>query len=148
MAKPIILDPAAARYHRDYPKFPGVQTCVELLQRPNVRGAYLDALLFDLGAHLSECLAEVITAFYQAEAGRVRALLIGQIAEAKLAAAVPFLVENLQAPDESVRHWAIVGLSAINTKEARRALWQARAYTCATPEETAEFRRELARRSK
>jgi hypothetical protein len=41
--RPAHLDPGYERYRLSYPKFPGVQTCVDLVSRPSVRGSCLDA---------------------------------------------------------------------------------------------------------
>jgi hypothetical protein len=59
--------------------------------------------------------------------------------------AFALLQEQLRGNDESFRIWAIYGLKQLDTKEARKALWEARSYTLASPEETAYFQSELKR---
>ena len=139
MTKKVITDPEYERYKRNYPKFPGIQKCTELLRQANMRGAYLDAVLFDLETHLSEYIQEVLAAFRIEESVRVRILLISIIAKAKLPETIPFLIENLLAVTERIRYWSIIGLENTGSKEARQALWEARTYKLATPEETKEF---------
>jgi HEAT repeat protein len=45
--------------------------------------------------------------------------------ETKRPDAVPVLAEYLTSEDESFRCWAVAGLQKIDTKEARRLLWEA-----------------------
>jgi hypothetical protein len=62
------------------------------------------------------------------------------IAEARVSESELFLIELLTSNDEDFRNWAVAGLKNLDTKTARRALWIARSYTFATPEETEAFR--------
>ena len=119
------MDPEVQRYRRKYPIFPGVQTCVELLQGRNVHGSYLDSVLYDLELHAATYVDELIQAFRAEQDDRVRVLLLAVMAETGLPAFMPLFIENLHADDE-VRYWAVVGLKQIDTKEARRALWEAK----------------------
>ncbi len=121
-----IIDPEEKRYHQNYPKFPGVGTCVRLLRSSNVKGAYLDALLGDLVDHLPEHLAEVIAAFRAEPDERVRIMLIDAISEVAPPEALEFFVENVNSPNASIRFWAERGLEKMESKEARAALWRAR----------------------
>ena len=42
-------------------------------------------------------------------------------------AALPVLRAQLDSDDESLRYWAVAGLTKLNTREARTLLWRARA---------------------
>jgi hypothetical protein len=120
------MDPEYQRYRHKYPQFPGMQICLELLKRSNVKGAYLDALLADLENYAAEQPAEVIAAFEGVDDLRLRVLLLAALAEAAVPAALPLFTAQLSAPEEELRSWAIQGLRRLNCKEARRLLRQAR----------------------
>lgn len=117
------IDPEWARFKTEFPKFPGVARCMELLH--HCKGARLDAVMGELSDHAAEYLNELVEAFRAESNARVRVLLLSAIAEAGLPAAVPFLTETLHSGDERLRFWAITGLRNANTKESRRALWEA-----------------------
>jgi len=118
-------DPEYERWKRKYPRFPGVATCVELLRRGNVRGAWVDIICGELEEHARECTAELLDAI-RADANRgIRPILLGVIENAGIPEALPLFVELLDDPDESTRAHAVRGLKRLDTKEARQALWQA-----------------------
>ena len=119
------VDPEAERWDREYPKFPGVTTCVALLSSPKVHGTWVDIICQELTRHADECADELLGAFGAAADARVRAILMGILCEAKLSKAQPVFIENLKSDDELLRHWAEQGLRDLNTKESRTALWNA-----------------------
>ncbi len=55
--------------------------------------------------------------------------LLELIGEAKSEKALSILIKNLRSDDESYRSWAIYGLEKLDTKEARRVLWEDRSNT-------------------
>jgi len=55
----------------------------------------------------------------------LRCWLLELIGEARSEKAFDLLCEQLQSSDESLREWAIRGLRKLNTREARRALFDA-----------------------
>jgi hypothetical protein len=119
------VDPEEERWHRKYPRFPGVRRCVELLHRRAVRGTWVDIICYELRAHARETSRELLDAFRAEPDDRVRAILLAVIAEARLSEALPLLVENLGVEDERLRFRARAGLEDLGTREARAALWQA-----------------------
>lgn len=120
----MIEDPVYARWKRQYPKFPGVAKCVELLGRSNVTGGLVDILCQELEANAATHAADLIAAFRAEKDARVRHIVLGILCEAKLPEALPVFVENLNSEDESVRYWCEQGLRTLNTSEARNALRQ------------------------
>lgn len=55
----------------------------------------------------------------------LRCWLLELLSEARDPKTFPLFVEHLQSDEGSLRFWAIRGLKLLNTKEARRALWEA-----------------------
>jgi hypothetical protein len=121
-----MVDPEYRRWKNKYPKFPGVAKCVELLRRGNVRGTWVDTICAELQENAADHAAELIAAFRDAESGSpLRRTLLGIISEARLPQALPVFVENLGSEDESLQHSSEQGLRALNTRESRKALWEA-----------------------
>jgi hypothetical protein len=118
-------DPSYTRWKHDHPKFPGVAKCVELLGRRNVQGSLLEIILGELQDNAATHAAELIAAFQAQKSARVRCLLLMTFCDAKLQEAMPLLVEHLRSEEERLRYWSEEGLRALNTPEARKALWEA-----------------------
>lgn len=137
------MDPEYQRYKRKFPAFPGVSTCVELLHKKNVRGSYLDALVADLEANAFDHSGELIAAFQAETDKRVKTLLLSALAQAQVQDAFPLYVEHLTGPDEGLRTWAAYGLHRLNTKKARRVLWQGQSVTFPDSKETERFQQML-----
>src|SRR5262245_39245486 len=133
------IDPEYKRYRRSYPKFPGVSTCVELLRRPNVKGAYLDGVMGDLQQNAGENIDDLLAAFRSETDSRVRTLLLSVIAETRSQAALPIFAEILLGDDEDLQVWAARGLHVLDTPDARKLLWEARSRRLATREATQRF---------
>jgi hypothetical protein len=120
----IIEDPESSRWKRKHPRFPGVANCVELLRRRNVHGNKVDIICDALRDHAATHTAELITAFRDERDERLKHILLGIICEAKLPDALPVFVDHLQSEDETLRQWSVAGLHALDSPEARKALWQ------------------------
>ena len=118
------LDPEWERFKRKYPKFPGVKEYVRLLHRGNVQGAWIDYILDDLQEHAHLIADELIQALIDEENDRVRILLLQVVAEAGLHEATSILIGYLKSGDENLRSYAVEGLKKIDSKEARRALYE------------------------
>jgi len=121
----MIVDPVYTGWKRKYPKFPGVTKCIELLSRHNVRGSMVDIICGELEENAKAHAAELIAGFQTEQNAWVRRILLGVISEAKLPEALSLFIEHLQSPDESLRYRSEEGLRALNTPEARKALWEA-----------------------
>jgi hypothetical protein len=138
LAKPRLLEDRANEWEREmnedqfytrwkqqHRKFPGVAKCVELLHRRNVQGELVEILCAELRDHAAGHAAELVAACSAEIDERVRGILFGVLCEAKLPEALPVFVEHLRSDDESLRYWSEQGLRALNTPDARKALWQA-----------------------
>ncbi len=112
------------RWKQKHPKFPGVAKCVEFLHRRNVQGSLVELLCWELQSHATSHAAELIAAFSAERDERIRRILLGIICEAKLPEAFLLFAEHLKSNDESLRYWSEQGLRALNTPEARKALWE------------------------
>ncbi|HVS40190.1 MAG TPA: HEAT repeat domain-containing protein [Gemmataceae bacterium] len=121
----MIEDPSYTRWKRQYPKFPGVAKCVELLGRRNVQGGLVDVICGELLENASHHAAELIGAFRVEMDDRVRRILLVVICEAKLPEATPVFVEYIRSEDESLRYWSELGLRSLDTSESRKALREA-----------------------
>lgn len=120
------IDPEYERWHRKYPRFPGVAKCIELLCRGDVSGAWVDIICDELTAHAHESLQEIIDeAGAATEHSPLNYMLLHVIADARLPEALSFLIEHARSADEQARTIAINGLKQLDSKESRRALWDA-----------------------
>jgi hypothetical protein len=68
---------------------------------------------------------QLMNEFAQETDPGLRCWLLELLGEARDPKTFPLFVEYLQSDNESLRSWAIRGLKLLNTKEARRALWEA-----------------------
>src|SRR5262249_6575401 len=126
------VDPEYHRYRRSYPKFPGVQGCVDLLRRPDVHGAYLHGVMMDLAEHVAAAgTAELVAAYRVETDDRGQGLILSILAETAAPADLPLFAETLAGANADHRLWGAVGLHKIDTPEARRVLWEARSRTFA-----------------
>ncbi|MEU7776225.1 HEAT repeat domain-containing protein [Micromonospora taraxaci] len=80
-----------------------------------------------LRPHVARHLDELITEFNHETAHGLRCWLLELIGEAQSEQALPVLIEHLHGDNESLRSWAVRGLELLDTKPARRQLYQARA---------------------
>jgi hypothetical protein len=135
-------DPNESRYLKKFPRFPGLNRLVDFIR--HAQGTYLDMAMADLAEHADLHLSALIAAFEEERDPWIRALLLSVIADAPRPAALDVFQRHLIVDDEHLRYWALVGLHNLATPEARRALWDARSSTLATPEQTESFRQQLA----
>lgn len=69
-------------------------------------------------------VAELSSAYAEESDHGLRCWLLELLGETRSPEALPVLVEALDSPDESIRHWGEVGLKKADTRESRRLLWQ------------------------
>ncbi len=134
------LEHLIAQYERTR-QFPGFAACLDML---DAGAEELEWGLSILRNHAPEHVAEFIQALQAPEHESVRWLLLEAVGATHSDAVVPLLAGYLQGSDSDLWYWAIRALWEIDTKEARRALWEARSYVFATDEETARFQARLA----
>ncbi|MET9263325.1 hypothetical protein [Amycolatopsis sp. NPDC004079] len=76
----------------------------------------------------AEYLSALIEEFENEQADRgLRSWLLELIGLAESSEALPVLAAQLNSQDEMLRDWAVAGLTRLDTREARTALWRARA---------------------
>lgn len=81
---------------------------------PRLEGSFVDRLWGEAAQH------ERLLATFRAESGRrgrFRGVILCVIAQARLPGMRPLLVEQLQAPDPWLRHWAARGLELLEASE-------------------------------
>jgi HEAT repeats len=122
-------------------QFPGFAACLDML---DAGADELEWGLSILRNHAPEHVEEFIQALQSPEHESVRWLLLEAVGATHSNAVVPIVATYLQSSDSDLWYWAIRALWEIDTKEARRALWEARSYVFATDEETARFQERLA----
>src|SRR6516162_6647637 len=122
-------------------RFPGFKKCLAMMKKrdPQVQEDGFHWLLPHVGEHVHELLEE----FGKENNIAVRCWLLELIGSARSPDAFDFLVRQLRAEDQRLRHWAIWALNTLDTKEARTVLRQARSFTFGSPEETKAFRSEV-----
>ena len=120
------IDPEVRRWRRKYPRFPGVAECARLIRARKDRGVWADIIAYELAENASRCLQELIDTFRTDRSQKgVRLYVMMALEMAKLPESVPFLLEVLGTGDPNFSPYAERALRAINTKEARTALWNA-----------------------
>jgi len=103
--------------------FPGFQECMRLMRKHDAQ-LQEDGFHFLL-PHAHEYVAQLIDEFsHEADPG-LRYWLLELLAEAKDPNALSLFLEYLQSDERSLKAIAVHGLKQLNTKEARRALWEA-----------------------
>jgi HEAT repeat protein len=103
---------------------------------------------FALQQYAAEHVDELIQAFSEETDLSRRFYLLELIGEARSPKALPVLVEYLRGDEERFWSWAIYGLRDLETREARKALWEAKSYTKKSEELTQLFQEVLERCSK
>lgn len=122
-------------------KFPGFKNCMAMMRHRD--GQTREDGFHRLLPHAGDYVYELIEEYKQESDLGVRCWLLELIGSAKSPAAVDFLAGELRGPEQRLRHWAVWALKELDTKEARTLLWQARAFTFESLEETKQFRRDL-----
>jgi hypothetical protein len=105
------------------PKFPGFAACMRMMRKhdPHTRESGFRTLL----PHAAEHVEELMQQFASERDHGLRCWLLELIGEARSPVALSLLVEQLQSPEEAISDWAARGLRALDTPEARQALFDA-----------------------
>src|SRR4051812_46277625 len=104
-------------------KFPRFQGCMKMMRKRNPQ-TQEDGFHWLL-PHANEHVHELIAEFKVENDIGLRCWLLELIGAAKSPDACGLLAEQLRSDNESLRQWAIIGLKALNTKEARTLLREA-----------------------
>lgn len=137
------FDSEAERWYRTYPHFPGVATGINLIQSGKARGTWLEIIHQQWVEHALIVLDDLYAAYHKVEPF-IQAYIVEAIGAARIPAALPFLVEQLRSPSAYVRRWALWGIGHLDTRESRRALWEAQSIQFDDEATTTEFQNELA----
>ncbi|HEX5106488.1 MAG TPA: hypothetical protein VFV87_21865 [Pirellulaceae bacterium] len=118
-------DPVVQEWGRTYPKFPGVAECARLIRAGKARGSMAEIIVHELAENAAECLPEMIATFRDDPDATVRLYVMMALDIARPPAAVGFLADVLREGDPRFTPYAKWALQGINTRESRRALWDA-----------------------
>ncbi len=122
-------------------KFPGFKKCMNIM-RSRIPQEQEDGFHY-LSPRTHEHVHELIEEFGKEDDPGVRCWILELVGDAKSPECFETLAQHLKSPDQSLRRWAIRGLKLLDTKSARRLLWDARSYELGSKEETAELLRDL-----
>jgi len=75
--------------------------------------------------HAGEYVEQLLDEFSHETNPGLRGWLLELLAEAKDPCTFDLFLAYLHDDNEILRHWAMYGLQRLNTKEARRTLWEA-----------------------
>ncbi|HVX60778.1 MAG TPA: hypothetical protein VHC19_09255 [Pirellulales bacterium] len=118
-------DPDYQEWGRVYRTFPGVPECIRLILARKATGAWADIVAYELAENARENLSELIDAFHGHISDGVALYVMMALEMAALAESVDFLSAVLQQGDPRFAPYARRALKAINTREARTALFRA-----------------------
>jgi hypothetical protein len=104
-------------------RFPGYKACLAMMRKHSPQT--MEDGFYTLLPHAAEYIDELMAEFQTEKDHGLRCWLLELIGEARSEKAFDLLCEQLQSSDESLRNWAIRGLRNLNTKAARRALFDA-----------------------
>jgi hypothetical protein len=104
-----------------------------------------EAGFWELQQRAAEEIDRLIDAYQRETDIGLRCSLLELIGEARTEKAFPVLEAALRGPEPSLHLWAACGLRQLNTKDARRLLWEATTWELGSRTETEEFRDSLRR---
>jgi hypothetical protein len=93
--------------------------------------------------HAAEYLDQLVAEFHKEENSGLRYWLFELIVEARNPKMLDFFVEYLYGEEADLRDIAMQGLKELDTKEARRILWEANDHIFPDAQETASFQERL-----
>jgi hypothetical protein len=123
--------------------FPGFQQCMKMMRQhdPEIKEEGYHCLLPFAHEHVPE-----LTAAFQAETKHgLRCWLFELLGEARSPDLLPLFAEALRGEDDSLWWRALYALKLLDTKDARRLIYDAQFYTFSTEEQTRLFRSEYER---
>ena len=119
------VDPEYQRWGRTYRAFPGVDECARLILDRKATGAWADIIAFELAENAKEHLDEIIEMFHKHTSDDVALYMLMALELAALPASVDFLSDVLKDGNVKYMPYAKRALAVINTRESRRALFNA-----------------------
>jgi len=104
-------------------KFPGFSACMRMMRQhdPRIQEDGFHFLMREAHRFVDELIVE-----FDSETDHgLRCWLLELLGDARDPKALPIFLKHLKGDDDSFRAWAVEGLKSLNTKEARRALYEA-----------------------
>lgn len=117
------VDPEYQRWGRTYRSFPGVKECARLILDRKATGAWADIVAFELAENANEHLDEIIVTFHEHKSDDVAVHILIALETAALPASTEFLSDVLRSGNTKFAMYAKRALTAIDTKESRRTLF-------------------------
>jgi hypothetical protein len=119
------VDPAYEAWNKKYPKFPGLEKCVEILFRHNTVGSLVDTICWEVEKYSREHLEELIKIIRDPDhIGYMRSSLLHILIDIASPRSIPCFKEIIESDRDDLHIYAVRGLEKINTKDARKILWR------------------------
>jgi hypothetical protein len=119
------VDPEYRRWGCTYRSFPGIAECARLVLDQKATGAWADIVVYELAENADLHLTELTKAFRAHESDNFSIYVLMALELAAVPASVEFLQEILRDGNSMYIAYAKRTLQAIDTKESRRALFDA-----------------------
>jgi hypothetical protein len=119
-------DPDWQNWGRTYRSFPGVAECVRVVLDLKATGCWSDIVVYELTRNAHDHLQELIDAFREHVSDNAARYLLQALEAAALPESVGLFSELLSERDPRFVPYAERALQAIDTREARAALFRAR----------------------
>ena len=119
-------DPDLQAWGRKYRSFPRVDECIRLILAGKALGSWADIVVYELADNARDHLQELINAFRKHASDGAADYLLMALEIAALPESVDFYSDLLFEKNPRFVPYAERALQAINTREARAALFHAR----------------------
>jgi len=119
------IDPDLRRWEQTYPRFPGVEECAQLIRAGKARGSWAEIIAGELAENADNHLTEMIAAFREGDGDHVSLYMMMALEIAATPASIDFLSQVLLERNEQFALYARRALQTINTRESRKALFDA-----------------------
>ncbi|MCP4123900.1 MAG: hypothetical protein GY751_19300 [Bacteroidetes bacterium] len=118
-----MIDPALNKFNKKFPKFPGVTELITEIGKNNVKGGYLECVMWELEKNVDGNEKELIRHFKNSNTERLK-LLILQVLEHSSNEELIDFYKSIINKNEDYFIYVKAGLMKIGTKSARTTLWQ------------------------
>ena len=121
--------------------YPGFKQCMKMMRSHEAETK--EEGYYSLLPHASEHIPELLAAFQAEQNHGLRCWLFELLGAARSPDLLPFLADALRGEDWALWVRAFRALRMLDTKEARRLMFEARSLTFSTEEQTQLFRAEI-----
>ena len=114
-----------SQFFKKHPKF-GFAVYLDLMKRRLARGEVYEIVFWGLCDHAQEHAKELIEEFeaHQESDTELKYTFLEILAQGQVREAFPVFRNSLNSPDARLRCWAELALKKLDTKEARRVLFE------------------------